>query len=299
MNCFRPIPSSGFRAARRAFTVVELLVVIGIIAVLMAILVPVVGRARIAAQTTASQSQVQKISAGLNGYYHDFNAYPGIVPNSAFATNATAAMPTGLTGYTPTEDMALALLGGLAVDNTNKLVYNKDYVGTGPQTFNKLNPSKKTAYIQKGGSELPDDLGAPMTGQRPDWSAYTDSSAPEFIDQYAEPRPILYFKANAGAGAGETNVIYESAGTHKANFHYDLKGAKAYLKAANADPKQDDQFRLGASAPEVINFFSIGSAGAGGVRTARGAGSYMLVSAGADRLYGTSDDIVYTGGGGQ
>jgi hypothetical protein len=33
--------------------------------------------------------------------------------------------------------------------------------------------------------------------------------------------------------------------------------------------------------------------------TAKNAGTYMLISAGPDRLFGTGDDIVVGGGGGQ
>src|SRR5438105_8250831 len=73
------------RRGRLGFTLIELLVVIGIIAVLIAILIPVVGRVRLAAQTANTTNQMHRISAAIQTYYHDFNAYPGALPNSAFA----------------------------------------------------------------------------------------------------------------------------------------------------------------------------------------------------------------------
>jgi prepilin-type processing-associated H-X9-DG protein/prepilin-type N-terminal cleavage/methylation domain-containing protein len=53
---------------RLAFTLVELLVVIGIIAVLIAVLLPVLARARAAANATACASNLQQIGIGINLY---------------------------------------------------------------------------------------------------------------------------------------------------------------------------------------------------------------------------------------
>ena len=59
------------RRRRTAFTLVELLVVISVIALLMGILVPVLGRARSAARRVACQSNLRQIGVAFRAYLDD------------------------------------------------------------------------------------------------------------------------------------------------------------------------------------------------------------------------------------
>ncbi len=61
---------------RSGFTLIELLVVIAIIAILAALLLPVLSRARAAADTVVCKNNLHQIDIGLQLYVEDYKAYP-------------------------------------------------------------------------------------------------------------------------------------------------------------------------------------------------------------------------------
>lgn len=62
--------------AKRAFTLLELLVVIAIIAVLAALLLPALGRAKAAARRISCASNLHQLGVALRLYVDDFRKYP-------------------------------------------------------------------------------------------------------------------------------------------------------------------------------------------------------------------------------
>src|SRR5689334_17568856 len=64
------------RTTIRGFTLIELLVVIAVIAILAALLLPALSRAKVAADSAACRSNLRQQALGLAMYVTDFRAYP-------------------------------------------------------------------------------------------------------------------------------------------------------------------------------------------------------------------------------
>src|SRR3954464_6848488 len=94
---------------RHAFTLVELLVVIGIIAVLIAILMPALARARMSANLVKCQSNFRQVYSALTSYV---NENKGVLPRSC----DVAAGPSGT--FAQTLVQITELLGSKVSDET-------------------------------------------------------------------------------------------------------------------------------------------------------------------------------------
>ncbi|MDB5323875.1 MAG: signal peptide protein [Phycisphaerales bacterium] len=306
---------------RPAFTMIELLVVIGIIVVLIGLLIPVITKVKTTANTANVTNQMHRISAAIGNYFNDFQAYPGALGNREFTGSGSSPRPfTPAKGtYTPSEDLYMALLGGFQINtSTRALSFVPAEIGLGPANFNlaAVMP-RKHAYSER----IPAESTPPLNGaQVPirevtdlELSYPTDSEIPEFIDLYPLRRPILYLRENAGATAA---VFYSSqaTGSFNSTAHYDVSGLEPYLKGPRDsltnndfhDPKETKNLpsgegiksdgHLDLSKQWVIDYFTnkLGSGSGSGAKS-----GYLLIDAGPDRMFGTDDDIVVSAGGGQ
>ncbi|MBT5900797.1 MAG: prepilin-type N-terminal cleavage/methylation domain-containing protein [Opitutaceae bacterium] len=81
----------------RAFSLIELLTVIAIVAILLAIIVPTVGEARDSANRAATKAQFNQWAAAMELYRQEYGFYPDIAPNGLIDTDRFAAELTGRT----------------------------------------------------------------------------------------------------------------------------------------------------------------------------------------------------------
>jgi prepilin-type N-terminal cleavage/methylation domain-containing protein len=230
-----PAPSSV-----RAFTLVELLVVIGLIAVLVSITVPIAGKIRKSSQEAATRALIGQIESACAAYYSDFNAYPGPMGAGFMTTDQTLSsgggaaeiawfnpkvnndsenltnnpglqpgwngLDTAVQRLTGTENLVLGLMGGLERHSTDaaRKTFRGESLGLGPMKFNPKRPGRSTAYMQatnlSEGLLNQDDL-AQDDPQLVSRKIAKDTRVPEFIDSFGNPMPILYLRARKGSAA--------------------------------------------------------------------------------------------------
>ncbi len=94
------------RTARRAFTLIEVLIVLAIIALLAALLFPAFSRARESARTTSCETNLQQIYLATQQYFADERRYPDslvdLLPANAKYDDGTptgATLPDNVNGY--------------------------------------------------------------------------------------------------------------------------------------------------------------------------------------------------------
>jgi prepilin-type processing-associated H-X9-DG protein/prepilin-type N-terminal cleavage/methylation domain-containing protein len=83
-------------ARRRAFTLVELLVVVGIISVLIAVLMPALSRAREHANRVKCAANLRTMGQALALYTHQYGCYPGCFLSSNGSATYSFAWPVRL-----------------------------------------------------------------------------------------------------------------------------------------------------------------------------------------------------------
>lgn len=99
-------------ARRRAFTLVELLVVIGIIALLIGLLLPALGKVIQRAKATQTMGTMQNFAKACDSYFQEFGEYPAAIPDDILYANLTN---DGVSRISATENALLALMGGYRV----------------------------------------------------------------------------------------------------------------------------------------------------------------------------------------
>jgi len=313
-----PRPSPGF-------TLVELLVVIGIIGVLLALLFPVIGRVRTSGYEADSRNRIQQLNSAIAKYHSDHNAYPGPLPNSladgadGFVgienenqvalndVNGTAVNPAPQR-ITMAENLVLGLLGGLAIVDgppvgrlgEDEIRFDPAAVGKGPIGLNLLRPARHGAYFQSTDRLISAGRFADEAGQG------GDTAIPEFVDGFPDNLPVLYLRARksysyvTGTPITKTNNPVMTDETVFGVSAYHLNQILPYTNSTIGVGKQGrtthglNTVEIAAALPDAYPYLRDPSVG-GATPAARMKDSYILISAGRDRVYGTADDLTNFG----
>lgn len=265
---------------RRGFSLIELIVVVGIILILVSILIPALGGARMSVQTADSKSQLASLSTACESYYQIFQAYPGPVSEKSIAAN---------TGVISGNQNLLIGLGRKSADTDAKAG------GTTTEIKGSSTPAFDV-FVDTKGTQSPTDFSRNGTNGVP-YPAYSFSTKdyhpttklndlPVLVDRYKESMPLLYYRKYVGRTdmtAGGTSAAYEQ-NANKVFYGSEATPVTSGIGSSFAQEAiTDAKFKtMLGNKMDSTNYMP--------------KGGYVLVSAGADHLYGTSDDIIVAGG---
>ena len=214
MRATTPIgmPSRTPAALRRGFTLVELLVVIGIIGVLVGLLLPALGKVIQRAKSTQSQGTMQEFAKACDAYFQEFGEYPSAVPDEYLYAKADGTALNGdseLPQLTTAQNALLALMGGYRVPtdsdynsfggteltfaNAFKIRIDSSRMGEGPfkngKKYDAFYAPKGREFAKAGGTLDPANGNPLAPGQ---------GLVPDLVDAWGTP--ILVLKQQRSIG---------------------------------------------------------------------------------------------------
>ena len=286
---------STHRRCARAFTLVELLVVMGIIALLVGILLPALAAVTGASKAARTKATLNEFSKACDLFQQQLGFYPGVFPEEDFLggnfpiTGTENAILHLMGGYIEPTDPNYGNEQGVVVTgpNSGKVVKiidrnsdgRADALGEGPT----INGKKYDAFYQPGGDEL-----GVARGQQNE-----AIEIPDLLDAWGTP--VIYIRRGNRLGP----IVPTNS---NAQGQFLLDSAAPYLQSsalgeANGDQADSVFTSNGASAfgnqmtkanwslATVVGHAAFMSGTAPNVVISEVRGSYVLVSGGEDAVF--------------
>ncbi len=285
-----------FRNTKRAFTLVELLTVMAIIALLVGITMPALSAAKKKAKATACKAMITSMEQGLEMFRNDQGFYPSSTRmNNSFLQSGATTYRLGA------HILAESLIGADTLGYRSDRVYDSSLAAY-------ANTVKRSSYLATDNLDIKalQDLksikalnGVSLSALGSDYSSAWSNLDPVITDGLKgdESLPILYFKANSRANSIETAYNFfdnELITTPIGNLSYRVTDPKvknfSYFPYYIWDPRtggvnstltRDKEPYLFLLSSNVIN---------PAARPYK-KDSFIIMSAGFDQKYGTADDI--------
>ena len=258
----------------RAFTLVELMVVIFILAVLAGILVPSVTAARTAAKQAATGALLNTIGSGLDMFKSEPKLGRVYPPSSWDTSQRGSPYETGMGNFVARGAQTLVwglagadLLGtpGFQIDDSNGIYLNKSNGGL--YETNGATPVKQRLgpFIDLSKAKIK----KPSETKRPPGSSVNDRPL-VIVDSF--DMPVLYFAPDPNFSDVQ---MYWPSGRQSHN--------DGFLDSSQ-DPIADQT--------KFYNYILDNRAkGLSGVNVPQNRDRFLLITAGPDRRYGTRDDV--------
>ncbi|MDA1008711.1 MAG: prepilin-type N-terminal cleavage/methylation domain-containing protein [Planctomycetota bacterium] len=281
------------KTARRAFTLTELLVVIGIIVILIGLLLPALSKVSQRAKVTETQALMQEFGKACDAFQLQFGFYPGVAPENALAPIDGVIPP--ISGM---ENALLHLMGGaIRNDDPEYATFTTGWatLALANGVILKINPAEIGKRTRVQGKWYPPFF-TPKGNQIGTATGQVNESIllPEVLDSWGQP--ILYVRAARGTGP--------LTGTVATNPQFLMESMNPYLKSTALGELALDQTSttegsiLNSSSnygawgavlrhPGFGKFSTLADSLAG---TARG--KYVLISPGADGVFYSYKDGV-------
>jgi prepilin-type N-terminal cleavage/methylation domain-containing protein len=293
---------------RKAFTIVELLIVVTIIALLLGILLPSIAMVRAKAKETAQKAQFATIDMALEAFKQDYGDYPPSTltwtasPSSQYCGAqklSEALLGLDLMGFNPNSNWQ-ALDGAYDSTIANLQARKGPYLELAKTNVFKLGKLfNNTASLASDTNVLCDVFKVRKTIDKDNTGKLLTAGA-----------PILYYRANTSSKIFDPNITVSDTSYRIYNYvdndplvqlgKLTANGSSGLMHPLGYSVSSDNPVFYNDTFKNAALLTGYGGTGTGyGIRNPKitrnvwpyRPDSYILISAGPDGYYGTADDI--------